>query len=363
MAPKLPPETAFWMGHIPTLEELAEEYGADACYYSEDLKSILPSNRDVHTLPSLSPRLTELLGVPCASGAENGSKGSTRVLDSLLGNVLNRCRSLKTDAEVACSFQANVISGRAHMDMWRDCRPGMYEYQLEATFNSSTLKGGAFQLGYPSIVMKEDLILVDAGAEIRNYTADISRTFPASGTFEGIRKDVFAAVLESQEKALSLMKAGADMPTIDQECRKVLLAHLKDNMGLVTGSIDELIAAKVDRVFMPHGLSHFLGLDVHDVSDVGPVPKKLKPGHLVTVEPGLYFIDQLIRKAAADPKQASLINFDKVEKVGDIGGVRIEDNVLIEEEGIFNLTVEAGCVKSIKDVEEVMQHGREARVN
>ena len=101
-------------------------------------------------------------------------------------------------------------------------------------------------------------------------------------------------------------------------------------MGLVRGGVDELLGLKVDRVFMPHGISHHLGLDVHDVSSEGPVPKTLLEGHVVTCEPGLYMIDPLIDKAAADSETAKLLNMDRIAMLRGIGGVRIEDNVLIQ---------------------------------
>ena len=133
-----------------------------------------------------------------------------------------------------------------------------------------------------------------------------------------------------QEYALCRMHAGAIMSEVETGTRKVLLAHLLD-MGLLRGgSVEELLGKKLDRVFMPHGISHHLGLDVHDVSADGAVPKALAGGNVVTCEPGLYFIDPLIDKAAADPVTAAHLDMERMRSFRGMGGVRIEDNVLIQ---------------------------------
>ena len=190
--------------------------------------------------------------------------------------------------------------------MWRSSRPSMTEYQLEAVFRHSAAMSGCTQLGYPCIVgsgpngailhyesnmrttRDGDMVLVDAGAEFRGYTADISRTFPMAASFSPAQREMYGAVLAAQKHALGEMRAGAPMPEVEAGTRRVLVEHLMD-MGLVraAGGADELLQKKVDRVFMPHGISHHLGLDVHDVSSEGPVPKVLQAGHVITCEPGM----------------------------------------------------------------------------
>ena len=188
--------------------------------------------------------------------------------------------------------------------MWRASRPGITEYQLEATFRHSASMSGCMQLGYPCIVgsgpngailhyesnmrtaQEGDMVLVDAGAEFRGYTADISRTFPVGESFSPAQRDMYQAVLAAQTHALGAMQAGAVMSEVEARTRRVLVEHLRD-MGLVQGAVEELLQRKVDRVFMPHGISHHLGLDVHDVSSEGQVPKMLQAGHVITCEPGM----------------------------------------------------------------------------
>jgi Xaa-Pro dipeptidase len=158
-----------------------------------------------------------------------------------------------------------------------------------------------------------------------------------------------------QHASLELLRPGAMWGDVQRAARQLLLQGLLD-LGLVKGSVEQLLAAKVDQVFMPHGLGHYLGLDVHDVSGEGPVPSKLLPGHVVTCEPGIYFMELLLQRAAADESKAGLINMDVVQQYMDVGGVRIEDNVLVTEAGHFNITMEAsGLAKEAGEVEREMR--------
>lgn len=189
----------------------------------------------------------------------------------------------------------------------------------------------------------------------RSYTADITRTFPANGTFTPQQRAIYDLTLTMQHASLALMQPGAMWGDVQRAARQLLLQGLLD-LGLVKGSVEQLLAAKVDQVFMPHGLGHYLGLDVHDVSGEGPVPSKLLPGHVVTCEPGIYFMELLLQRAAADESKAGLINMDVVQQYMDVGGVRIEDNVLVTEAGHFNITMEAsGLAKEAGEVEREMK--------
>lgn len=355
LAPKLPDEMSYWVGPQPSLEQLAEEAGADRCVYKDDLPALLASAAsaaagtplELHTHAHTAEALRAAAG-----SVGSGSASSVRVQSDLLPSTFARCRAIKTDAEVGCLLLANQVSGEGHRDMWRAARPGLREVHLAAVFEATTRCGGLPALGYPVIVgagpnsavmhyaagqavlQPDQLVLVDAGAEYRYYTADITRCFPAAGQWTPAAAEVYSAVLAVQSTALAMMKPGAVFADIDKAVRLQLLGLLRD-MGVVKssgGSDEAALAAKVDRLFMPHGLGHFLGLDVHDVSDVGPVPKVLQPGYVVTCEPGLYFIPPLLDKAAVDERQAPFIDFDKARSLTGLGGVRIEDNVHITRE-------------------------------
>ncbi|EFJ45292.1 hypothetical protein VOLCADRAFT_106021 [Volvox carteri f. nagariensis] len=404
LAPRLPEEAAYWVGAVPTLEQLQEQYGADRVVYLDELKGLLAAAgaSTLHTLPGCAEKLTGKIPPGC------------HVLTDLLPATLDRCRAVKTDAEVGCLQAASAASGAAHMDMWRACRPGLREYQLEAVFSLSSRCRGAPCPGYPPIVGSGPnaavmhyeaadgvveaghLVLVDAGAEWRCYTADISRTFPASGRFEGAARDLYGTVLAAQYAALSTLAAapplagsgggsgggGASLQDADRAARLVLLEGLRE-MGLIrreaagsSGSwLEAALHVKLDRVFMPHGIGHHLGLDVHDVSETGPVPKgPVQPGHVLTVEPGAYLIPALLARARNDPGVAPFLDFDAAEALVrcGLGGVRIEDNVVVLAEApppaalaaapplglqgrLYNLTVAAGVAKEMAEVEEVMR--------
>lgn len=365
VAPEVGPDMAIWTGGTPSLEETAEEVGATRCIYLRDLGAHLRewcAGQSLHSFESVPQTLREAGGIDKTTHVH-------------LPGLLERCRAKKTRAEVACQLRASRISGEAHKAMWRACRPGMYEYQLEAVFAHHCAMHGLGSLGYPPIVgaganaailhyernsariTDADVIMVDAGAEFNCYTADISRTFPAAGRFTQLQRDIYDATLRVQEHALSLVKPGALWRDIDRESR-VLLLQLLGELQLVTGSVSSMLQHKVDRIFMPHGLGHHLGLDVHHESPDGPVPVKLEPGNVVTVEPGIYFMDLMLQRAAANPSQAVHINFDKVEAYKQVGGIRIEDNVYITGDGHVNLTTEAGVCKEAIEVEDIMLSGR-----
>eukprot|EP00879_Flechtneria_rotunda_P013073 GHRR01013653.1.p1 GENE.GHRR01013653.1~~GHRR01013653.1.p1 ORF type:complete len:463 (+),score=103.73 GHRR01013653.1:445-1833(+) len=337
VAPKAPDDAAVWSGGLPSLDQIAEEAGADICIYAGDLPNYLqqchPNVDTLHILDYDHPdQQQQLLDIPhiCQhqpqqvqqlaglQAAQTVTKCSFNT--AFLNNTLNRCRSLKTAAEVACLLEASKGSAEAHKAIWRACKPGMKEYHLEAAFGHAAGQHGLRHLGYPCIVGAgrnaavlhyernsatvgpNDLVLVDAGAEYCCYTADITRTFPANGTFTPQHRDIYDLVLSLQEHALNLIKPGATWSDIQHSTRQLLLDHLQQ-LGLVQGSMETLAELQVDKIFMPHGLGHFLGLDVHDVSDVGPVPQQLQEGQCITVEPGVYFMPLLLDRALSDPKK------------------------------------------------------------
>lgn len=373
LAPKLDPQLVVWMGAQPSLEDLAEEYGADACAYIEDFDIFMASNHDglsIYTLPEDAQSLQELTGKHSISGGLHSSK-SNELLDAVSAS-----RAVKTDADVACLRHASAVSAQAHMAMWRGCQAGMHEYELEAEFLRVTLGGGLRHTGYPSIVAagrnaatlhydqnnalvgKDELVLVDAGAEYRCFTADISRTFPVSGKFAAAQRDLYSAVLQVQAHAISLYQKGKGWKEEVIRPSRQLYCQLLLDLGLAKGSIDALLDNDIDKLFQPHGLGHFLGMDVHDVSPSGPVPEQLQAGHVVTCEPGLYFVDHMLQPAYEHPQKRGLLNQSVIDSYRPFGGIRIEDNILIQSQGNHNLTEAAGMVKSIEDVEAACKAGR-----
>jgi Xaa-Pro dipeptidase len=248
----------------------------------------------------------------------------------------------------------------------------VFEFEVESVFAAETMRLGLRHLGYPTIAgagrnaatlhyerndaraAAEDLILVDAGAEYRGYTADITRTFPSGGRFCAMRRDIYDAVLDVQNASIKEMIPNTHYRLV-QELAKTRTAQRLIDLGLVRGRAEDAAFAGVASLFMPHALGHLLGLQVHDVGPDGPVPETLVPGHVVTCEPGIYFVDGLLGPAFEDPKMAEFLNRDAIEKFSRVGGVRIEDNVAVTPEGFENLTT---CPKTVREIEEIMAEAK-----
>ena len=286
-----------------------------------------------------------------------------------LSTVLAPLRLRKDDDELDALRRAADVTCRAHARAMAECRPGIRESDLEAALHHEFRLGGAARPGYGSIVaaganatilhyVENDavvadgqLVLIDAGAEVDYFTADVTRTFPASGRFTPVQRDVYEVVLAANEAAIAAVQPGASLRAIDELARRVLAEGLV-SLGVLSGSIDHLVEkrpwdgmpdghpgkAPLDAYY-PHSTGHWLGMDVHDVGayhdGVDPVP--LAPRMVLTVEPGLYFD---VDDAAVDERFRGI-------------GVRIEDDVVVEETGPRVLT--AAAPKRVADVEAAVR--------
>ncbi len=266
--------------------------------------------------------------------------------------ALGQMRLIKDEVEIDIMARAGKISSDAHIRAMKMAKPGMFEYQVEAELLHEFVKNGARQPAYGSIVAaganacvlhyrensaplkKGDLMLIDAGCELESYAADITRTFPVAGKFNGPQKDIYELVLESQLACIKAVKPGAPFGNYHEVAVNVLAQGLID-LKLCKGSLASVVEKETYKQFYMHRAGHWLGLDVHDAGAYKHRDGKwvsLEPGMVLTVEPGLY-----IRPADNVPKH-----------FWDIG-VRIEDDILITKKGNTNLT--ASCPKLVKDVE------------
>ena len=199
-----------------------------------------------------------------------------------------------------------------------------------------------------------DSAVNDSGAESASYYAsDITRTIPVSGKFSQRQKEIYAIVLDAQNKAIEAVKPGVEFRNVHRLASEVLISGLKD-LELVKGDVAEAVRAGVHTLFFQCGLGHMMGLDVHDMEGLGEdyvgytdtikrnpefgwrslrLAKALEPGFVITIEPGLYFIPELIDRWKAEQKNAQYVNYDAVDKYRDFGGIRIEDDVLVTEQG------------------------------
>lgn len=258
--------------------------------------------------------------------------------------VVDSMRMVKDAAELASLRRAVIISANAHADLIRAARPGMFEYELEAVFEASVRRQGADRLGYPSIVgsgfnattlhydvnrrqtRDGELVVVDAGAEWGQHTADITRTVPVSGRFTARQRALYDLVLGAQQAAMDSTRPGMTLGRLNQIAR----AYLRDHSGsLCPARPDESLGgpATCDR-YMIHGLSHHIGMDVHDV---GPFSRPLEPGMVFTIEPGVYIPAESL-------------------------GIRIEDDVLVTATGHELLS--GNAPRRAEDVERLMAAGR-----
>ena len=273
---------------------------------------------------------------------------------------VHEMRLFKSPDEIEILRRAGKISALAHTRAMEACRPGLFEYHLEGEIHYVFNQHGARFPSYNTIVgsgengcilhyteneselRDGDLVLIDAGCELQGYAGDITRTFPVNGRFSAPQRAVYDIVLASLYKALALFRPGVSIRDVNEEVVRIMIAGLVE-LGILQGDIDALIAEEAHRPFFMHGLSHWLGLDVHDVGHYGTPSRDriLEPGMVLTIEPGLYIAPD----ADVPPEYRGI-------------GIRIEDDILITETGNENLT--DSVVKDPEAIEALMAAARQA---
>ncbi|CAK6489724.1 Xaa-Pro aminopeptidase [Pantoea sp. Nvir] len=272
---------------------------------------------------------------------------------------VHEMRLFKDEEEIALLRRAGQISALAHTRAMEACRPGLFEYHLEGEIHYVFNRHGARFPSYNTIVgsgengcilhyteneselRDGDLVLIDAGCEFHGYAGDITRTFPVNGKFSAPQRAIYDIVLASLEKALALFRPGVSIRDVNEEVVRIMVSGLVE-LGILQGDVETLIAEEAHRQFFMHGLSHWLGLDVHDVGHYGTPSRDriLEPGMVLTVEPGLY-----IAPDADVPAAYRGI------------GIRIEDDILITAAGNENLT--DSVVKDADAIEALMAAARQ----
>jgi len=357
------PEQALWVGAYVGVEGLLRDFGADEAHPIDQLDEILPKlleDRDrvyypAGKDPALDQRLMKWVNV-VRGKVRSGVRAPTEFV--VLERLLSEQRLLKSKAELKIIRQAVRISAAAHRRLMRLCRPGLWEYQLEAEFvRICAARGGRFQ-AYPPIVGSGanacvlhyvdnrhrledgDLVLVDAGCELAGYASDITRTFPVNGRFSPPQRELYELVLAAQEAAIAKAVPGNRWNHIHQAAVRTLTGGLAE-LGLLAGgrkAVPKLIKEEKYKPYFPHRTGHWLGMDVHDVGDYRVAGKwrRLEPGMVLTVEPGLY------------------ISADRTEVPAPYRGIgiRIEDDVLITAEG--NEVLSARAPKTVAEIEACM---------
>ncbi len=368
--PKADDHHRVWIGELPSLEESRQRYGFSEALHHTDLEKVLKraqaGHRKIYTEASSKKELKKIIKLP--------------IFASEFRDALDELRAVKTEGELSLLQKANDVSGQAHIQVMRRAKPGQYEYQIQSVFESECLNAGLNLLGYPTIVAagknaavlhynkntaeikSGELVLIDAGAECGGYSADITRTFPANGKFTSQQRDIYSIVLETQKRSIERSVTGAISADLHVGSMRLIAEGLK-SLGLLKGDVEGLVESGAVRVFYPHGLTHMLGLDVHDVTggkkrhipNPTKIPvrfvAKLEPGFVITMEPGIYFIKFLLESPKIKEKYRGQIDFEKASRFLNFGGVRIEDDIVIQPHGPpLNLT---HVPKEIKDIEEI----------
>ncbi len=351
------PELETWDGRRAGLEGAKDRYGADVAYDISELDTKLAeltANVDEWYVGlGIDDELDALVARTIARLRRTEKKGQRpprAVVDPR--EALHELRLIKRPEELAALRKASAIAGDAHIAAIRHGRPGVFEYELEAIINYQFRRRGGSGPGYATIVgagenatilhyienrcaiADGDLVLVDAGCEYEHYTSDITRTWPANGTFSPAQKQVYEIVLSTQVAAIDMARIGTTIDDIHQFCVRALTGGMIA-LGLLAGPIDERIKDLSYRRFYMHGTSHWLGLDVHDAGAYtrDGKPRPLEAGMVITIEPGLY----IAQTAEGVPDELRGI------------GVRIEDDIVITNGSPEVLT--AGCPKSVRELE------------
>lgn len=378
-------EYIVWMGPQAPIAEKAAAVGVEktAPYsdLSRHLKQAQESGQQIHYLPPYRTdnllKLSEYLSKPVAQIKEEVSVPFI--------NAMVNVASIKEEVEIAEMEKALVVSQQMHHRAMQSAKVGMLESELVGIIEGIAIATGG-RLAYPAILtingqtlhnhdhsnrlQSGQMVLGDFGAEApSSYASDITRTFPVDKHFTQQQKDIYNIVLKAEMDAIEALKPGVPFKDIHLLAARIIADGLQQ-LGLMKGDVDEAVQAGAHALFFPHGLGHMIGLDVHDMEGLGEnyvgydetverstqfglkslrLAKKLEPGFVLTVEPGIYFIPELIDQWQSEKRHEAFINYDTLNKFRNFSGIRIEDNVLITESGYKVLG--PPIAKSVEEVE------------
>jgi len=358
-----------WMGPQPKVKELALKCGvakvATLSELEETVKDALSKKRRIHFLPPYRGETKMMLG---SLLKENPCQMKTLASVDLVKTVIS-LRSIKEKIEIEEIEKAVQIAYDMHVTAMKMCKEGVKEQTIFGTLEGIALAKGA-GTAFPiilsingqtlhnhthgNILKKGRMMVTDAGAETNmHYSSDITRTTPVGGKFSQEQKDIYEIVLEANTESIKAAGPGISNRDLHFMACRTIASGMKE-LGLMKGDVDEAVAAGAHALFMPHGLGHMMGLDVHDMEALGEdligyndevkrsdqfglaflrFALPYKPGHVFTVEPGCYFIPELIEQWRSEGKFRDFINYNKIEDYMSLGGIRIEDDVLITHKG------------------------------
>ena len=379
-----------WMGPQPSVKDMAARAGvsktAPFARLADCMKTAISQGRRIHFLPPYRFRnmllLEELLGIRPALVKNYASLELIKAVVDL--------RSVKEPCEIEEITKACNIGYEMHTAAMRNCKSGVKEQYIAGLIEGIAASYGSM-VSFPVILSQNGetlhnhdhsqilqegrMMLTDAGAEeVSHYCSDFTRTVPVGGKFLTRQKEVYNIVLAANNKAIEIAKPGVTYQYVHLEVCKVLAQGLKD-LGLMKGDVNEAVAAGAHALFMPHGLGHMMGLDVHDMEDLGQIyvgyddetrpidqfgtsslrmGRRLQEGFVITDEPGCYFIPALIDQWRAQGMHKEFLNYDKIETFKDFGGIRLEDDILIIPGGSRFLGDKRTPI-TVEEVEEIMR--------
>lgn len=393
-----------WMGPQPSVASKAERIGVlKSAPYADFDKAVLAARangRTVHFLPTSryynTLKLSSLLEVPAECvrkvapvAGGHGCCGKAVTASEELVKAVVSMRLIKEECEIEEIDKACDIGYLMHTEARRGCKPGAREQDITGRMEGITISKGwgvsfttilsqngetMHNHSHHQIITPGRLLLIDAGAESNtHYASDFTRTYPCSGKFTQQQKEIYDIVESANGLTFSLAKPGITYRQIHLAVARHILEGLS-GLGLVRGDTDEMVATGISGLFMPHGLGHNMGLDVHDMEDIGEdyvgydddqkrasqlglgnlrMARRLRPGHVVTDEPGIYFIPALIRKWKEEGTDKGFVNFSALEDYYTFGGIRIEDDILVTEDGARRLGSRRLPVTS-SEIEDIM---------
>ena len=354
-----------WMGPQPSVKELAEKVGVEQtapfAKLTDCLKAAIAQGRRIHFLPPYRYRnmllIEDLLGIHHSLVKQYASLELIKAVVDL--------RSVKEACEIEEITKACNIGYEMHTTAMRNCKPGVKEQYIAGLIEGVAASYGSM-VSFPVILSQNGetlhnhdhsqilqegrLMLTDAGAEANSYyCSDFTRTMPVGGKFSTRQKEIYNIVLAANNKAIEIAKPGVTYQYVHLEVCKVLAQGLKE-LGLMKGDVEDAVRAGAHALFMPHGLGHMMGLDVHDMEDLGQIyvgydeetrpiqqfgtsslrmGRRLQEGFVITDEPGCYFIPALIDQWRERGLHKEFLNYEKIETYKDFGGIRLEDDILI----------------------------------
>ena len=378
-----------WMGPQPSVASVAASVGVEKSAPYTDLNAavakVLAEGRPVHFVkPSRyynTMKIASLLGCGTEEVAGRFSLALTKAIISM--------RLVKEDCEIEVIDDACNLGYEMHTVARNSIVPGIIEQEIVGKMDGVTLSKG-WGVSFPTILTQHGetlhnhlhdkiiepgkLMVIDAGAESNvHYASDFTRTYPTSGKFTAKQREIYQIVCDCNEFAFSMTRPGISYREVHLKTMHLMLEELRA-LDIVRGDVQDMVEAGIAGLFMPHGLGHNMGLDVHDMEDYGEnyvgydddqrrspqlglgslrMARKLVPGNVITDEPGIYFIPALIEKWKSEKTDQGFVNYSKLESYYDFGGIRLEDDVLVTADGARRLGKERLPI-SPDDVEAAM---------